>query len=57
MSLLLDGNYYVFAFVFGGIGSLLIFLIERSGYITKESTKEIIAQGGMAGAIFATGFL
>lgn len=57
ISLLLEGNYYVFAFLFGILWSLLIFFIEKTGIITKESTKEIISQAGLAGAIFALGFL
>ncbi|MBS9783993.1 metal ABC transporter permease [Candidatus Gracilibacteria bacterium] len=57
LSLLLEGNYYFFAFLFGIFASLLIFFIEKTDFITKESTKEIISQGGIAGAIFTLGFL
>ncbi|MCD5385148.1 metal ABC transporter permease, partial [Candidatus Gracilibacteria bacterium] len=57
VSLLFNGDYYFFAFLFGIIGSLLIFFIEKTKFITKESTKEIIAQTGIAGGLFVTGFL
>lgn len=57
LSLLFSGNYYVFAFLFAILGSLAIFFIEKTQFITKEATKEIISQGGMAGAIFSLGFL
>ncbi|MDD3793531.1 MAG: metal ABC transporter permease [Candidatus Gracilibacteria bacterium] len=57
ISLLLNGNYYLFAFIFAIIGSLLIYFIEKTKFITSESTKEIISQAGIAGGIFTIGFL
>ncbi|MDQ7009218.1 MAG: metal ABC transporter permease [Candidatus Gracilibacteria bacterium] len=57
VSLFLNGNYYLFAIIFGIIASLLIFFIEKTKFITKESTKEIISQTGIAGGIFLIGFI
>ncbi|MCP4523741.1 MAG: metal ABC transporter permease [Candidatus Gracilibacteria bacterium] len=57
VSLLFHGNYYLFAFLFSLLGSVLIFFIEKTRFITKESTKEIIAQTGISGGIFITGLL
>ncbi len=57
ISLLLEWNYYFFAFLFGIFASLVIFFIEKTGFITKESTKEIISQWWVAGAIFTIWFL
>ncbi|NUJ98122.1 metal ABC transporter permease [Candidatus Gracilibacteria bacterium] len=57
VSLLFNGNYYLYSFLFGIIGSFLIFFIEKTRFITKESTKEIISQAGIAGGIFTIGFL
>ena len=57
VSLLFSWDYYVFAFLFWIIASFLIFFIEKTKFITKESTKEIIAQSGIAGWIFVTWFL
>jgi ABC-type Mn2+/Zn2+ transport system permease subunit len=48
ISLILNGNYYVYAFLFAIIASIVIYFIEHTGLITKESTKEIISQTGMA---------
>lgn len=57
VSLLFSWNYYLFAFLFWIIWSLLIFFIEKTKFITKESTKEIISQTWIAWWIFVTGFL
>ena len=57
VSLLFNWDYYIFAFLFWIIWSLLIFFIEKTNFITKESTKEIIAQTWIAWWIFITGFL
>ncbi len=57
VSLLFNWDYYLFAFIFWIIWSLLIFFIEKTSFITKESTKEIIAQTWIAWWIFVTGFL
>ena len=57
VSLLFNWDYYIFAFLFWIIWSLLIFFIEKTNFITKESTKEIIAQTWIAWWIFVTGFL
>lgn len=57
VSLLFSWDYYIFAFLFWVIWSLLIFFIEKTKFITKESTKEIIAQSWIAGWIFVTWFL
>lgn len=57
ISLLFSWNYYVFAFLFWIIWSISIFLIEKTHFITKESTKEIISQAWIAGWIFTVWFL
>lgn len=57
ISLLFSWNYYLFAFLFWIIWTLLIFFIEKTKLITKESTKEIIAQSWIAGWIFVTWFI
>lgn len=57
ISLLLDWNYYIFAFIFWIIWSIAIYTIEKTNFITKESTKEIISQAWIAGAIFTIWFL
>ncbi|MDD3302939.1 MAG: metal ABC transporter permease [Candidatus Gracilibacteria bacterium] len=57
VSLFFSGNYYFYAFLFGIIGSLIIFFLEKTNLITRESTKEIISQIGMSLAIFMIGFL
>lgn len=57
VSLLFNWDYYLFAFLFAIIWSLLIFFIEKTKFITKESTKEIISQTWIAGWIFITWFL
>lgn len=57
ISLLLQGNYYLYGFIFAIIGSLLLFYIEKTQKITTESSKEIISQLGIAWAIFSLWFL
>lgn len=57
ISLLLSWNYYFYAFVFWIIWSFLIFFIEKTKFITKESTKEIVSQFWIASAIFSIWFL
>ena len=57
VSLLMNKNYYLFAFIFAIIWSFLIYFIEKTKYITSESTKEIISQAGIAGGIFTLWFI
>ena len=57
ISLLLNGNYYLFAFIFAIIWSFLIYFIEKTKFITSESTKEIISQAWIAWGIFTIWFL
>ncbi len=57
VSLLFNWNYYLFSFLFWIIWSFSIFFIEKTKFITKESTKEIIAQIWISGWIFITWFL
>jgi ABC-type Mn2+/Zn2+ transport system permease subunit len=56
-SLFFSWNYYFFAFLFWIIWSLLIYLVESTKFVTKESTKEIISQSWMALWIFVIWFL
>ncbi len=57
ISLLLSANYYLLAFIFAIIASLIIFFIEKTNFISKESTKEIISQAWIAWWIFTTWFI
>lgn len=56
-SLLLSWNYYLFWFIFAIIWALIIFFIEKTKFITKESTKEIISQAWIWWWIFLVWFL
>ena len=57
ISLLFNWNYYLFAFLFWIIWSITIFIIEKTNFVTKESSKEIISQLWLAWAIFCIWFL
>jgi len=57
ISLLLNLNYYLSAFIFSIIWSFLIYFIEKTKFITSESTKEIISQAWIAWGIFTIWFL
>lgn len=57
LSLLFQGNYYVYAIIFGLFASLLIYFIERGSLVTKESSKEMISQLWMAAGIVVIGLL
>ena len=57
VSLLISSNYYYTAIIFAILASLIIHYIEKTNFITKESTKEIISQAGLAWGIFTTGFI
>lgn len=57
VSFLLNWNYYIYAFLFWIIASLFIFFIEKTKFITKESSKEIISQAWIAWWLFLLGFL
>ncbi len=57
VSLLLNWNYYFFALIFAILWSIFIYFIESTKFITNESTKEIIAQSGMALGIFVIWFI
>lgn len=57
VSLLLNSNYYISAFIFAIFWSFLIYFIENTKYITSESTKEIISQAGIAWGIFTLWFI
>lgn len=57
ISFLFSWNYYFFAFLFWIIASLILFFIERTNFVTKESSKEIISQLWIAWAIFTISLL
>lgn len=57
VSLLLNWDYYLFTIIFAIFWSIFIYFIESSKFITNESTKEIIAQSGMALWIFVIWFI
>lgn len=57
ISLFFSGNYYFFALSFWIIWSFLIYFIEKTKFITKESSKEIISQTWLASWIFIIWFL
>lgn len=57
VSLFLNWNYYLFALIFAIIWSFLIYFIEKTKFITSESTKEIISQAWIAWGIFILWFI
>lgn len=57
ISLLSSANYYIFTFLFAIIASFVIFYIEKTNFISKESTKEIISQAWIAWGIFTIWFV
>lgn len=57
VSFLLNWNYYLYAFLFWIIWATILFFIERTNFITKESSKEIISQLWIAWAIFCISLL
>lgn len=57
LSLLISANYYLAAFLFAIIASFVIFYIEKTNFISKESTKEIISQAWIAWGIFTIWFI
>ncbi len=57
ISLLVSSNYYIYAFLFAIIASFVIFYIEKTNFISKESTKEIISQAWIAWGIFTVWFI
>ncbi len=57
ISLLLNWNYYVYAITFWIISSIIIFFVEKTNFITKESTKEIISQAWIWWWIFVIWYL
>jgi len=57
ISLFLVWNYYLYAFIFAILASIIIFIIEKTSFITKESSKEIISQFGLAMWIFVIWFI
>lgn len=57
ISLFFAGNYYVFWMLSALVWSCVLFLLERYSKTSRESTKEILSQVGLAGGIFFIGFL
>lgn len=56
-SLFFSGNYYLFGGIFAILGVVLLTLLERYSSTSRESTKEILGQLGLAGGIFFVGIL
>ncbi len=57
ISFFFSGNYYVFGFLFAIIWVAIISYIERYTQTSRESSKEIISQIGLAGGVFGIGLL
>ena len=49
VALFFDSNYTFFALVFALLGVLLLFWLESAGTTSRESSKEIVSQMGLAG--------
>lgn len=57
VSLFFSGNYYIFGIIFALIGIILITLLERYSFTSRESSKEIVSHIGLAWGIFFVGIL
>jgi len=57
VSFFFHGNYYVFGSIFAILWVILIISIEKFSLTSRESSKEIISQIGLAGGIFWVGLL
>ncbi len=57
VSFFFHGNYYVFGILFALLWVLLLILIEKFSLTARESSKEIIAQIGLAWGIFWVGII
>lgn len=51
-SLFFSGNYYLFWVIFALLGVIFLMLIEKYSSTSRESSKEILSQIGLAGWIF-----
>ena len=57
VSFFFAGNYYLFGVLFAIIGALWVSFLEKFTSISRESSKEILSQIGLAAGIFGVGFL
>jgi len=57
VSLFFAGNYYVFGIVFALLWVILLTFLEKYTQTSRESSKEILSQIGLAGWIFWVGLL
>ncbi len=57
VSFFFSGNYYVYGIVSAALWVLLIYSLEKYTATSRESSKEILGQIGLAGWIFCVGFL
>ncbi|MDA9129076.1 metal ABC transporter permease [Candidatus Gracilibacteria bacterium] len=57
ISLFFSGNYYIFGILFALLGVIFLGLLEKYSSTSRESTKEILAQIGLAAGIFCVGLL
>ena len=57
VSLFLNIDYYLWGFLFAILGSSLLFFLEKFTKITRDSSKEILAQLWIASWIFIISFL
>jgi len=57
ISLFFSGEYYLYGVIFALLGVMFLTLLERYSNTSRESTKEILAQLGLAWGIFMVGML
>ncbi len=57
ISFFFQGNYYLFGIIAAIIWVFLLSCIEKYTYTSRESSKEILSQIGLAGGVFWVGFL
>lgn len=57
VSFFFAGNYYLFGVLFAILGALWVSCLEKFTSISRESSKEILSQIGLAAGIFGVGFL
>lgn len=57
ISLFFSGNYYIYGVIFALLGVIFLTLLERYSSTSRESSKEILGQLGLAGGIFFVGIL
>ena len=57
ISLFFSGNYYLFGIIFALLWVIFLWVLEKYSSTSRESSKEILGQIGLAAGIFFVGFL